>query len=250
MKKYAPMIHAYDDILKETACDTLGRMLDFASYSLHIDVTDMLALFATSGYSALFERGDIRTVAGMSGIELACKVLDSCGYSYEKTPARHAQGLSAEYLLGSCIADIQHSLSLPFAEILKDFSCQDFLANQAASRTEYLSSLPLTISSEERNTGLLEFGKSYAAEAAGSYVNSRLDASNSENPGELLKKARIRNGLSQSALAKAANIPLRTLQQYEQGQKDIRRARAGYVVSLAAVLNTEPSKLIPRFSSE
>ena len=51
-----------------------------------------------------------------------------------------------------------------------------------------------------------------------------------------LKAARQRRGLSQSELAKAAQVPLRTLQQYEQGQKDILKANVAYVVALAHVL--------------
>lgn len=237
------MIRAYDEILKEEASDKLGKMLDYAVHSLHMDAVSILALFAASGTSALFEKGDIRTIMGMSGIELAYDVFGRCGISYERTPARHKRGLSAEYHLGCCIAEIQHSLSIPFSEIVKDFPCRDFISEYAASRTDLLASLPLTISSEERNSEILEFGKSYTAKAADEYIKGMAEA-DSSNPGTLLKKARIKNGLSQSALAKAANVPLRTLQQYEQGQKDIGKARAEYIISLASVLNTEPSKLI------
>ena len=242
------MTHAYDEALRENARDTLGRMLDYSVHSLHMDVGNMLALFAASGASALFERGDIRTIAGMSGIELAYHVLGSCGISYERTPARRTRTLSGEYHLGSCIADIQYRLSLPFSEILKYFPFRDFLSEHADLRADYLSSLPLTISSEERTIGLLEFGNKFTIEAVEKYVKKMNEASG-RNPGALLKDARIKNGLSQSALAKVADIPLRTLQQYEQGQKDIRKARSEYLVSLASVLNTEPSKLIPRLPS-
>lgn len=243
------MIHAYDDALRETACDTFGRMLDFAVYSLHMDADNMLSLFAASGTSALFERGDIRTIAGMSGIELAYDVLDRCGIPYERTPSRHTHGLSAEYHLGICLAEIQHSLSLSFAEILKDFSCRDFLTDHSGSRTEYLSSLPINVDPDERIKGLLEFDKKHATKAAEQYIKSKLEKELGRNTGILLKNARIKNGLSQNALAKAANIPLRTLQQYEQGQKDIRKARSEYIISLASVLNKEPSEIIPPSSS-
>lgn len=244
------MIHAYDGSLKELACDTLGKMLDFAVYSIHMDAGNMLALFAASASSALFEKGDIGTIAGMSGIELAYDVLRRCGVAYERTPARYTRGLSAEYYLGYCVAEIQYELSLSFSEILKDFSCRDFLTDHAEKRTGYLASLPLDLGSEERNSGLVRFCNKHAHEAAEAFVKSRVQSGNAKNPGSLLKKARIKNGLSQNALAKAANVPLRTLQQYEQGQKDIRRARAEYLVSLASVLNTDPSKLIPHLPSE
>ena len=65
------MTHAYDKILLDRAADSLGRMLDYSVYSLHYDIPVMMDLFIASGVAALFERGDIRTIAGMSGIELS-----------------------------------------------------------------------------------------------------------------------------------------------------------------------------------
>ena len=57
---------------------------------------------------------------------------------------------------------------------------------------------------------------------------------------------RIKNRLSQSQLAKACGIPVRTIQQYEQRQKDLSKARAEYLISLARALNCDPSYLINR----
>ena len=59
-----------------------------------------------------------------------------------------------------------------------------------------------------------------------------------------LKKMRIKNGLSQSGLAKASGVPLRTIQQYEQRQKDLAKARAEYLIALSRALNCDPSRLI------
>ena len=43
-------------------------------------------------------------------------------------------------------------------------------------------------------------------------------------------------GLSQKELAEKTGIPLRTIQQYEQGQKDLTHASAESVVRLAKAL--------------
>ena len=59
-----------------------------------------------------------------------------------------------------------------------------------------------------------------------------------------LKKMRIKNGLSQSGLAEASGVPLRTIQQYEQRQKDLAKARAEYLIALSRVLGCDPSRLI------
>lgn len=43
-------------------------------------------------------------------------------------------------------------------------------------------------------------------------------------------------GLNQRELAELSGVPLRTIQQYEQRQKDINKAQAQYLVMLAQVL--------------
>ena len=43
-------------------------------------------------------------------------------------------------------------------------------------------------------------------------------------------------GMFQAVLAEVSGVPLRTLQQYEQRQKDIRKANVGYVHQLARAL--------------
>ncbi len=51
-----------------------------------------------------------------------------------------------------------------------------------------------------------------------------------------LKILRENAGLSQSALASLSDVPVRTIQQYEQRRKNINKAQAEYLVSLAKVL--------------
>lgn len=52
-----------------------------------------------------------------------------------------------------------------------------------------------------------------------------------------LKRIRTAAGLSQSQLAEAAAISLRTLQHYEQGARDINKAQGLTLLSLARALN-------------
>lgn len=59
-----------------------------------------------------------------------------------------------------------------------------------------------------------------------------------------LKAYRRLIGLSQVELAEKANVPLRTLQQYEQRQKNINKAQAEYVIRLADSLNCHPADLL------
>ena len=51
-------------------------------------------------------------------------------------------------------------------------------------------------------------------------------------------------------LAEKADVPLRTIQQYEQKQKNINHARADYVIRLAKALYCRPEDLLETDSAE
>ena len=78
------MIHAYDKVYLEKARTALGRMLDFAVYDLKYAVGDFWELFLTSGIAKRFGEGDFQLLVGMSGVELAYKVLECSGIENER----------------------------------------------------------------------------------------------------------------------------------------------------------------------
>lgn len=59
-----------------------------------------------------------------------------------------------------------------------------------------------------------------------------------------LKEIRTQQGLSQSLLSKEANVSLKTLQAYEQGDRDIKKAQAETVYKLSKALNCKIGELI------
>lgn len=59
-----------------------------------------------------------------------------------------------------------------------------------------------------------------------------------------LQKVRKAAGLSQSQLAQRAGVSLRTLQHYEIGSKDIRKAAVETVLALAEALNCDLKEII------
>lgn len=258
------MTHAYDKICLERAADTLGRMLDYSVYSLRCDITEVIDLFVASGVAAFFGRGDIRTIAGMSGIELAYEVLEKSGIVFERTQPRYTKSLSPEYWYGHALAHIQWETCLPFDQIVRSFSPSAFTAGYASRRFSFLDGLPLDISEPERSAKIKEFGRQYTADAVTQFLSKAAPDQNARSATQsparsadkgrklartsaddtALKKMRIKNGLSQSALAEASGIPVRTIQQYEQRQKDLSKARAEYLIALARVLNCDPSRLI------
>ena len=239
------MTHAYDKVLLERAADTLGRMLDYSVYSLHYDIAAMMELFIASGISALFERGDIRTIAGMSGVELAYEVLEKSGVAFDRTQPRYAKRLSPEYWCGQALACIQWETCMPFDHIMSTFSAGEFITGYVKSRLSFLDKLPPDPDESARSVKINNFGRDFTADAVLQYVSGPAYVNSSGKGSETrLKKMRIKNGLSQSGLAKASGVPLRTIQQYEQRQKDLSKARAEYLIALSRALNCDPSRLI------
>ena len=59
-----------------------------------------------------------------------------------------------------------------------------------------------------------------------------------------LQRIRLERGLSQSQLANAASISLRTIQAYEHKAKDINKAQLQIACKLAKVLSIRPEELL------
>jgi transcriptional regulator with XRE-family HTH domain len=68
----------------------------------------------------------------------------------------------------------------------------------------------------------------------------------SKHPETNLKHIRMLAGMTQNELASQSGIPLRTIQQYEQRQKDINKAKAEYLILLSKTLQCSPEALIEK----
>ena len=236
------MTRAYDEALLNIAEVALGRMLDYAVHSLHIKQETVLDLFIASGTAALFEKGDARTICGMSGAELAFYMLEKSGAPYERAVQRHTIRLSSEYWCGYSLAALQWEFNMPFSELLEIMPADYISSSYEARHKELLSSLPWDIDDAGRKNALDDLGSKFTDDISKEFKR-RLGASRSESP---LKIMRIKNGLSQSQLAKASSVPVRTIQQYEQRQKDINKARSSYLIALSSALNCDPKALLER----
>ena len=73
MKK---VIYAYDKVYLRIAQRSLGEMLSYAVYDLGYELEDYYKIFLQSKYSMRFSKGDLFVITGMSGAELAIRVLD------------------------------------------------------------------------------------------------------------------------------------------------------------------------------
>jgi len=212
------LIPAYDKVYLEKARTALGRMLDFAIYDLKYDIAQFYEMFVRSGVAARFGEGDCSLVVGMSGVELAYEVLDKLNIECQRIRPNYTMNRSEEYWAGWALAYYQWLCSMSFAEINRYVPIMDVVALY----TPY------------HEMDIRQFA-------------DKMDALYREaKPDTNLKMRRQQAGYSQRELAELSGVPLRTIQQYEQRQKNINKAQAEYLVNLKRVLYCEVEELLER----
>ncbi len=202
------MICAYDKIYLDKARTVLGRMLDFAVHELRYDITEFFGMFIESGVAKRFEDGDYEVIVGMSGVELAYTVLEQAGIKSERIKPNYTANRSEEYWVGWALAYYQWMTSLSFADIVKHIPIMEI-------RALYIPYHEMDI-------------RHFADK-----MNELYKTAKSETNLKLLRQNR---NLSQRELAELSEIPVRTIQQYEQRQKNINKAQVEYLVILSKVL--------------
>ena len=210
------MIRAYDESYLRRAQMSLGNSLDYAVNTLCIPLEEYYTVFVQSEVAARFENGDPFIILGHSGIELALLVWERYtgldGY-IEKHPSR---GKTREYWVGWALAYYQWYTTYPFSDIE-----QKTPVKKVSEMYDKYHEMEITHFVDRLNE-LRMRGR------AATY----------------LKELRQAIGYSQSELSKATDIPLKTLQHYEQGTKSLAKANATYVIRLARALRCKPEQLL------
>ena len=212
------MICAYDKVYLERARTNLGRMLDYAVHDLKYDIEYFYELFVSSGVAERFETGDFTVLVGMSGGELAYEVLRLSKEQKQTVTPTYAAERSREYWAGWSLAYYQWETALSFEEIKSCISMDEIVA----------------LYSPYHEMDIRQF------------VDKMNELYKNSNPETKLKRIRQRTGLSQSELASLSGVPLRTIQQYEQRQKNINKAQVEYLVTLSKTLCCEIEELIEK----
>ena len=210
------MIRAYHKVYLEKARTNLGRMLDFATYDLGYDPCKFFDLFMNCGLAERFGKGEFTLTVGMSGVELAYRVLELTEHQLEYPKPRYTADRSPEYWAGWALAYYQWETAMPFVEILEYIPLDD----------------------------IIRMYSPYHEMDIRQFCDRMNELYRAANPDTKLKQLRQRAGLSQSELADASGVPVRTIQQYEQRQKSINKAQAEYLMMLARALHCTAEDLI------
>ncbi len=210
------MTRAYAEYYLDDAMKNLGEALDYAVNSCGMDPDRFMSLFLVGGIANLFGSGVPKYVCGMSGTELAIKIIERAGLTCNFPDPVTAYDYSPEYWGGWILAYYQWYTGRSFREILHYISMQKLI---------------------QMYHPLHEAGEDKFVEALNSIIEQA-------HPATKLQTLRRAIGYSQKTLSEKSGVSLRMIQQYEQRAKDINKASAIHLAALARVLGCRMEDLL------
>lgn len=210
------MIRAYHEIFLRRAMTNMANMFDFAINDFGIPEDDFALMFAGSQVCRSIESGEPRYLVGMCGEEIALRVIEETTGIIPEAEIGERLDRTPDYWCGWVIAYYQWLRGISFGEI---FSILPY----SGIRKLY--------------SPLHEADVSKFAETMDKI---RADQRRETN----LKRIRTAYGCSQSELARMSSVSLRSIQMYEQRQKDINKGQALTVMNLAKALGCSMEDLL------
>jgi DNA-binding transcriptional regulator YiaG len=199
--------------------NNLGDAFDYAVYDCKVELSDFCSFFLVSGVADAFGRGTPKYIAGMSGPELAEIVLFKTKGQVPEARISRSIDKSPEYWSGWILAYYQWYTGRSFAELYDLGITTDHLLNVYPTLHEADITRFVTLANE-------------------------LIAKNERGRSTKLHTIRKAAGLTQKALAEAADVNIRMVQLYEQRNKDINKASAASLAKLAHVLGCSVEDLL------
>lgn len=203
------MNYAYDELYLPLAQRVLGDMYDYAVSTLQIKLSEFQKMFLTSPVSRQIEIGNPHYVAGKNGCEVAREVIEDCtDEEIDKEDLMYLDK-SPEYWIGWSVAYYQWLRGVSFREI------------EEVLPAEEIYGMYVTL----HEADIMKFVE---------IVDERFHMKRKESQ---LKRFRTYAHLSQRMLAEKSGVPLRQIQLFEQGQRDIQKTQGQTLRQLARTLN-------------
>ena len=210
------MTTAYDKDYLYHAQNNLGHMVDFAVNTCEMDIDDYFKMFCASDVCTQIENGNPAYIAGKTGCELVRDViLEIKGTDIDELDEMYLDK-SPEFWLGWALAYYVWLRNYRFEYVLTAMPASTMLGMYDTLHEADISKFV-----DVMDGILSEF-----------YTQTAL------------QRYRIKCGLSQSELAKRADVSVRMIQNYEQRIRDINKASAATVLSLVRVLNCEVAEIV------
>ena len=209
------MICAYNEEYLPLARRAMGEMYDYAVNGLKIKIQEFQRMFIVSGIARQFEIGNPAYVAGKPGCETAKEVVY---ITTGKLPdnSEYIRQDDLEYWIGSAICFVQW-------KTCKSYSCLSQVCSLDKMNSVY---------SKYKDGNLTPYAESLVKKLQSKHKETKL------------KTLRAGAKLSQRELATAADVPLRQIQLFEQGQRDINKTQGRALLQLATVLHCSIEDLL------
>lgn len=212
------MIHAYQEIYLRHAQAALGDAFDYAINTCGIPGRDFIRMFTASSISKRMENGEPAYLLGKSGIEIAIEVVEETKGQALETEPQERFGRSAEYWIGWAVAYYQWYSGRKYSEIFKALSFEEL---------------------QKMYDTLHEADVTKFAEIVDARLKERFLDTN-------LKRIRTAYGCTQAELAQRSGVGLRSIQMYEQRNKNINQASVETMYRLSKTLGCTMEDLIEK----
>ena len=210
------MTHAYDKDMMLSARDNLAVMIDYAVTWCGMDLREFYNRWLGSGIPEMFGIGHPKFTLGMSGIELAVRVVENTGGTLEVDQTYTFPLEDSSYFwTGWALCQYQWFRADSFASI-----------DRGGLPIEKIHELFNPLHEADITKVFEVFDSWYHPEPVS------------------IKELRKLNGLSQQELADKSGVSLRMIRAYEQGSQRIGRAEASSVLALARALHCDPERLV------
>ena len=210
------MIRDYRDLYLNDYVNLLASAFDYAMVDLNIDIDEFESIFLSSKYIRFIEILDPGVISGQSGVELVLNMLDDINYNYKYIEQRPKNGRTPEYWVGYALANYQFQTKKRFKDIFNKIHLVD----------------------------IIRMYKVYHEMDITNFIDDFDKMLKNINTESKLKKFRENRGLSQSELARLANVNLRSIQLYEQKVNDIDKAQANTLYKISTVLGCSIDDLL------
>ena len=212
------MTHAYQEIYLSNAQSMLGDAFDYAINVCHIPGSSFVKLFIASTISKRLENGEPSYLSGKSGIEVAMEILaETTGKTPDAAPQEHF-GRSREYWIGWAVAYYQWFSGRSYSDIFQVVTFEEL-----QRMYDPLHEADITKFADILDARMREF-----------FTDTNL------------KRIRTAYGCTQAELAKRSGVSLRSIQMYEQRNKDINKASAETLLRLSRVLGCTMEDLMEK----
>lgn len=210
------VMRAYPETYLNRAMSIMGDAFDYAINDCKIDGTEFIKMFTASTICKKIENGEASYLSGKSGIEIVVECVYETTSKELSVEPNEKFSRSAQYWCGWAVCYYQWFSSRKYADIFKAVAYEDIL---------------------ELYTTLHEA----SVEKFASVLDEKVRAAYPETN---LKRIRTAYGCSQRELAEMSGVSLRSIQMYEQRQKDINKAQSDSLYRLAKALGCTMEDLL------